>query len=141
MSKLSELNKAFDALKKRLENENITLQEISINTGVDEKMLAIFLDNSNNVVNDLSRLFTFMRIGINFKEVTFRPFLIQKLSSCQYKITRRIEPKCQMYFDERNGVFLNFSFKHKRSPLNNKIVKQLIVNEMSEKMTEFVKNN
>ena len=140
MKPSAELSKAFEALIERIEDKNLTLQEISINTGIDENILSIFLDRSNNVVSDLSKLFSFMHVSIKFRVNQMQNFVVTTQGN-QYYIKRHIEPKCSLRYNPVTGKYHSFHFKAKKNPLNNTISKQLLSNELADELELYLKKN
>ena len=131
------LANAFLLLKKRVIEENLTLEELSKNTGVSEDRLNFYLNSEMS--DEFSRLMDFMRIGLHAKVFKYFVYKIYD-GGTQLKITRVIEPKCHIYFDRKTQNFYRFKLKYTR---HNKITddyKQLIMNEMKDYLEEYENN-
>lgn len=132
---------AFLLLKNRVIEENLTLEELSKNTGVSEDRLNFYLNSEMS--DEFSRLMDFMRIGLHAKKFKYFVYKIYDggtIGGTQVKITRVIEPKCHIYFDRKTQSFYRFNLKYTR---HNKITddyKQLIMNEMKDYLEEYENN-
>lgn len=139
MVKLAPLSEIMTTALQRIVDNNLSIQELSENSNVSEELLEILLNNKNNVTNDLSRLFEFLKINTYFKELVFKAYIITDDAN-QLKITRVIKPKCFMYFDRATQEYYRFSLKHKRHNTISRQHKYLIMNEMKEFTENYVKD-
>jgi len=113
MPKTTKFKQVFDLAKERIAEHNLTIDELHRNTEIPIELLRIILDDSTNVINDLSRLFEFLNIRVSALPKSFRPYIITD-DEQQLKITRVIEPRCSMYYDKMDGKCYSFSYKKKR---------------------------
>ena len=120
----------FEALKHRIIDNNLSIQEVSENSDVPEELIELLMNPDSDVINSIERLFTALKINIYMSELKFD---IYKLfgEGNQYKIIRVINPKCSIYFDKSTQEFYKFRVKYKRNNLS-RVRKQLIMSEMKE---------
>ena len=126
----------FDELKTRIAENTLTLEELANETGVEEGLLKIFLDQNNDVVNGMSRLFSFMKINLHSNHLKFSAYTIIN-GDTQIKINRTIAPKCYMYFDKPTGKYFNFKLKKTRNKIS-KHRKLLIISDMKDFLEENI---
>lgn len=129
----------FGVLKDRFEENNITFNDINLNTDIPEEILQIYFSNENNVVRDLSTLFEFGKVKFNIVSRVFKVYMIFD-DNQQIKITRVIEPKASVYYDRATQNYYRFEFKKKRLKSSTEINKNLIINEIDEKLEIYLKN-
>lgn len=135
------LSEIFKVAKLKIADHHLSIRELHENTDIPEELLAIFLDDSNEVVNDLSRLFKFLKFGFMFNELVFRHHLISySKSRTQLKITRLIQPRCTVYYDKGTQEFYKFNMTIKSNKAS-KMRKEILLNEMALFVENFLKKN
>jgi hypothetical protein len=132
---------AFEELKRKLAEHNITLREISDTINVDEKLIsALFDDDIINVINKL--LITF-EVPIRTYKKTFRKYDIIK-RGVNYFVRRNVAPLSYIHFSLATSEFSRFHIRTNRKAKKisvSRIEKQLILNEMRDALKEYFKNN
>ena len=139
MAKLARISEIFNVVKNRIISHNLSIQEIAENSNVSEELLEIFLNNKNNVINDLSRLLEFLKINTYYKELSFKVYRITDAGT-QLKVTRIIKPKSYIYFDKPTQNYYRFTLKHKRYNKISKAHKDLIMSEMKDFTENYLRN-
>lgn len=122
------LAQIFDVVKTNFANSNLTIKEVALNSDVSEELLAILFDNSNNIINDLSRLIEFSKTELRYKKTSFISYKMKNSKTSIYKIHRTIKPICTVLYNSATDELSNFWCK---SDLNS-VDKQLIINEFYE---------
>tara|TARA_R110000772_G_scaffold35637_4_gene85815 strand:+ start:27143 stop:27568 length:426 start_codon:yes stop_codon:yes gene_type:complete len=128
----------FDEVKTRIAENTLTLEELSNETGMDQDLLSILLDQNNDVVDGISRLFSFMKINLHSNPLKFSIYKIMN-GDTQVKILRTIKPKASIYYDKPTGKFFKFVLNKKRNKVTDHH-KSLIMSEM-QSFLEKHKNN
>ncbi len=136
--RIASLSDIFDATMKRMIRHNLSIQEIAENTDIDEELLEIFLNNENNVINDLSRLLEFLKINTYYKENYFTAYKIIDAGK-QLKIARIIKPKCSIYFDKATQKFYRFYAKFGRHNIISETRKQVFMSEMKDYTENYLR--
>lgn len=131
----SNITDAFAEAKKVIQENNITIQEISENTNIDEQLVHIIFNEV--ITNDLSRVLDFLKIKLIIKPLKFKPYSIIDDKGTSIKIKRRIKPYCSMYYDKATGKYYNFNVKHKSMKLSQKR-KDIIIDEMDSVLKEYL---
>ena len=132
------LTEIFNNVKNKIIKQNLTIEEVAVNSGVKQEMVEFFLNPNNNVVDDLSRLIDFTKTGLKQKDYIFKTYNIIE-EGTQIKITRVIKPQCSVYFDKPTQDFYRFSLKYKKHNKISNIRKRLIMSEMKESLEEYLK--
>jgi hypothetical protein len=130
----------FEEIKKRFSKHNLTFEEIHLNTNIPVEMLQIYFSEDNTVIEDLSKIVNFSKINLHTHTKIFKAYKIYEQGNT-IKITRIVEPKCSMYYSRATQDYYRFAFKKKRFKGNEMINKELIINEMDEKLEIYLKNN
>ena len=113
---------------------NLSIQEIQENTGVEEPFLEMVFSNTDNFITKISRLFEFANIRITSRNMSFSAYKIfTDKEEPKLKVTRVIEPRCSMYYDRTSHDFYNFSMR-----LKNHNVSDVRIEIYKEEMRDFV---
>ncbi len=135
------LSEIFETAKLKIADHHLSIRELHENTDIPEELLAIFLDDSNEVINDLSRLFKFLKYRFSYNEMLFRTHLISySKSRTQLKITRIIQPRCTVYYDKGTQKFYKFNMTIKSNKAS-EMRKQILLNEIAEFVENFLRKN
>tara|TARA_R110000823_G_scaffold204098_5_gene335157 strand:- start:706 stop:1131 length:426 start_codon:yes stop_codon:yes gene_type:complete len=126
----------FDEAKIRIAENTLTLKELSTETGVDEGLLLILLDQNNDVVNGISRLMSFMKINLHSNHLKFSAHTLVD-GNTQAKIVRTIEPRCSMYYDKATCTFFRFKLTKKRNKIT-RHQKALIISDMKDFLEDSI---
>jgi hypothetical protein len=121
---------AFDILKHRIIDNNLSIEEVSENAEVSEELVELLMNPDSDVVNSIERLFKSLKVNLYIKELKFEIYKLRGEGN-QFKVTRIINPKCSIYFDKSTQEFYRFREKYKRDKLS-RARKQLIMSEMKE---------
>lgn len=133
--KVRKFSKIFDTLKDRIIESELTLNEICNNANINADLLDVLLDNSNNVVNDIERLFDFLKISLLSRSLEFKCYTITLSKTInQIKITRLIKPKCHAYYDIETSYLYKF---YSRTNIR-EFEKQLIINQFYKKIDDYI---
>lgn len=138
--KITNLKEQFELVKVKFMEKGFTFKEVSINTGIPEEILAIYFNDEQNVVSDLSALFAFFKIKMRSHDWVLNIYKIQRIENYIY-INRKIHPKASMSYDLAKQEYFNFSFHQKRFKETKEINKELIVAEMDMHVKAFMKRN
>lgn len=120
----------FDAVKIRIFDNKLTIQELAETIGTEEEILEILLNPNTQVIEILSKLILIMKIKLHYSEMNFKLYKIFD-NKTQLKIIRTLQPFCSMYFDRATQEFYNFKLTHKHYKIS-KTTKEIIVSEMAE---------
>ena len=127
------LSGIFDAIKIKIANSNLTLKEVALNSEVPEELINMFFDNSNNIINDLSRFIEFSNTVLLFRNKDIKLYKsLNRKSETYILVSRIIKPFCTVKFDKTSHKMFDFNSKTKLKKLD----KQLIINEMHEFITK-----
>lgn len=128
---------AVEELKMLISENEITLQDIEDNTGVEQEFLSLIFDD-NNILDRISRVFEFARIKVQTKNLEFKPYKVVT-DGRQIKVSRSIEPKCSMYYDRATSNFYKFSMEKKRSTVS-EVRKNIFKADMAKTVESFLRN-
>lgn len=127
------LQDILNRAKERFQEGNVTVREISENTGVDETLIILFLDDRNGIIDSLSKIIEFSRIKLRPKEYVFKPYKITKNTNQIIKVSRAIQPLASMFYNKVTGEFYNFKWGTRGIAKDmTKERKEVIANEMGE---------
>jgi len=129
MGKSLPLTEIFKQVKERITKNELTLKEITQNTGVSEELLDIFFDDNNDVVRGLSNIIGFMKFNLYYREIKFQVYHIRETIT-QFRITRTIEPKCFVYFDKADNKFYSFQRIPRQPDPIHETQKQIILSDI-----------
>lgn len=133
----STLQEVFNIVKKKIVEKNISIEELSLNVGCDEKLIEIFLNPDNDVISSLSRMMALTKVNLKYNNCDFNIYLTYD-SGSEIKITRRIKPRCHIYFDMATQEFYDFGVKYKKTfPYE---YKDIYISEMAKHLKEYLEN-
>lgn len=125
---IATLSEVMISAKENIIKANLSINEVALNANINEKLLAILLDNSNDVVNGLSRFLEFARVEIRHKKSKINQLYIKRASSKDelIRIHRTINPRCSIRYNQATDEMSDFRSKNEIEPTE----KQIIINEM-----------
>ena len=127
------LKNILNEAKKRFQEGNVTVKEISENTGVDETLIILFLDDRNGIIDALSKIIEFSKIRIRVQELKFITYKITNETNQYIRVKRSIQPMASMFYNKATGGFYNFKWGSKGIAREmTKERKEVIANEMAE---------
>lgn len=127
-------NEVFQILKEKF--KDLSLEEISLNTGIDIVYLNILFDPKNeNLLKDISKLIEFANISVFYRDYRFHVYSLTHYGN-KIKIARKIKPKVTMYYSRATNEF--YDFKVIKPSINyisepNKLIYQSEMKEFLEK--------
>lgn len=133
--KSATLTDVFDAAKEKFIEKGLSMDEIAINTNVPEELLAILFDNSNNIVNDLSRVIEFSSVEMHFRLTDFDSYRFKAIEGgSKFRVWREIKPKCMIVYDNADGNLYNFKSDVELSDE----YRQIIINDFYDFCTKYI---
>lgn len=122
--------------KERLTENNVTIREISENTGEDETLIMLLLDRNNGIIDAFSDILEMTNVQMRVMDRKMSAYSAKRMKK-NYRILRNIEPRAVMYYSIAEAEFYNFKWAtHTIRRAMTKERKEEIVNEMAEFLNE-----
>jgi len=120
-----------------IEND-ITIDEISMNTNIETEFIRILFDDSTNTYKNISDILDFLKVHFVTRNYKFRNYIVTDLGST-IRINRIIKPKCRMMYNVSAGEFFNFKFKLKRIK-HSQTYTDIFKTEMKDALNQYLEN-
>lgn len=126
----------IEEAKLKIQELNISFEEIELNTGVDSEFMRILFDPTTNTAKNISELLQFLAIAMRTRHKNVKRYVITSNGS-QLRIKRAIKPICTMYYDRKKDDFFRFKYKLKENKPS-KVYTDIIKNEMKDLIFRYL---